>query len=98
MKASNWLVINRNGITAVRKSKPALDWDQLAIKVNLEIPDELFKRPTIEANVQVKDVPNTAYNPDVILNTAELIEQQTGAKINFTVQTVAEEDTHGKAA
>lgn len=91
MKAVSWLVIDKNGVNATRKSKPALDWDEIAIKVNIEVPDELFRRPHIEATVQVKDVPNNAYNPDVILNTAELIEQQTGAKINFTVQPVAEE-------
>lgn len=91
MKVSNWLVINKNGVKSVRKSKPALDWDEIAIKVNLDIPNELFQRPTLEATVQVTDVPNNAYKPDVILNTVDLIEQQTGAKINFTVQPVAEE-------
>lgn len=91
MKVSNWLVINKNGVKSVRKSKPALDWDEIAIKVNLEIPNELFQRPTLEATVQVTDVPNMAYKPDVILDTVDLIEQQTGAKINFTVSHVAEE-------
>ena len=92
MKVSNWLVINRNGVKTVRKSKPALDWDEIAIKLNLEIPNELFQRPTLEATVQVTDVPNTAYKPDVILDTVDLIEQQTGAKINFTVVQATEEE------
>jgi hypothetical protein len=90
MKVSNWLVINKNGVKAVRKQKPALDWDEIAIKVNLEIPNELFQRPTLEATVQVTDIPNNAYKPDVILDTVDLIEQQTGAKINFTVVPVEE--------
>lgn len=85
MKVSNWLVIDRNGVKATRKTKPALDWDEIAIKVNLEIPNELFQRPTLEATVIVKDIPNNAYKPDVVIDTVELIEQQTGAKINFTV-------------
>lgn len=85
MKTSNWLIIDKNGIKATRKTKPALDWDEIAVKVNLEVPNELFQRPTIEATVQVKDVPNNAYQPDIVLDTVELIEQQTGAKINFTV-------------
>lgn len=76
---------------ATRKNKPALDWDEVAILVNLEVPNELFRRPTIEATLTVSDVPNNAYKPDIVINTAELIEQQTGAKINFTVVPVQEE-------
>jgi len=80
MKTTSWLIIDRNGIKATRKTKPALDWDEIAIKVNLEVPNELFQRPTIEATVKVTDVPNNAYEPEIILNTVDLIEQQTGAK------------------
>jgi len=97
MKVSNWLVINKNGVKAVRKTKPPLGWDEIAIKINLDIPNELFQRPTLEATVQVIDVPNMAYKPDVILDTVDLIEQQTGAKINFTVSHVQEEpDENGE--
>ncbi len=92
MKAASWLIINKNGIKGVRKTKPFLEWNEIAVKVNLEIPNELFDRPTIEATLQVKDVPNNAYNPDIVINTAELIEQQTGAKINFTVVPPEEND------
>lgn len=92
MKTSNWLIIDKNGIKATRKTKPALDWDEIAVKVNLEVPNELFQRPTIEATVQVKDVPNNAYKPELIIDAVENIEQQTGAKINFSVTHVAEEE------
>ena len=85
MKVRQWLSINKRGITSVRKTKPDLKWDEIAVQVLLEIPDELFARPVIEARIEIKDVPNTAYEPEIILNTKELIEQQTGAKINFTV-------------
>lgn len=91
MKVSNWLVIDKNGIKGTRKTKPALDWDEVAVKINLDIPDEIFKRPTIEATLKVVDVPNTAFEPDLIIDSVKDIEQQTGAKINFTVSHVAEE-------
>ena len=91
MKVSNWLVINRNGVKTVRKSKPSLDWDEIAVKLNLEIPDELFRRPTIEASVKVTDVPNTVYEPELIIASVQDIEQQLGAKINLTVSHVTEE-------
>lgn len=91
MKVSNWLVINRNGVKTVRKSKPSLDWDEIAVKINIEIPNELFQRPTIEATVRVTDVPNTVYEPELIIASVKDIEQQLGAKINLTVSHVAEE-------
>lgn len=92
MKVSNWLVIDKNGIKATRKTKPGLDWDEIAVKINLEVPDELFRRPTIEATVRVQDVPNNAYQPELIIDSVKEIEQQTGAKINFTVSHVNEDE------
>jgi hypothetical protein len=85
MKDSFYLIVSGTGVRGIRKTKPALEWDELCIKANLEIPDEFFQRPLIEANIQVKDVPNVAFNPQIILNTKELIEKQTGAKINFRI-------------
>lgn len=93
MKVSNWLVIDKNGVKSTRKTKPSLDWDEIAVKINLEIPDEIFRRPTIEATVKVVDVPNNAYEPQLIIDSVKDIEQQTGAKIKFTVSHVAEEST-----
>lgn len=85
MKTESWLVINKNGVKKTLKQKPSLEWDELAVKIHLDIPNELFRRPTLEATLTVADVPNNAYCPDVVVNTAELIEQQTGAKIDFRV-------------
>jgi len=96
MKVKKWFVINKNGVVKVRKSKPGLKWNEIAMQLNIEIPNELFQRPTIEATLQVKDIPNTGYIvPDVVLQTKELIEQQTGAKIDFrVVKDESEEKTH----
>lgn len=85
MITNQWVTIGKQGIRKVTKTKPALAWDEIAIQLRLNIPDELFRRPTIEATLTVKDVPNNAYNPEIVVNTADLIEQQTGAKISFTV-------------
>lgn len=85
MKTNAWLIFKKVGTMEVRKQKPRLEWNELAMQVNVEIPDALFDRPTLEAHITVQDIPNTANDAQVIVNTAELIEQQTGAKINFTV-------------
>lgn len=92
MKFIQYLILNKNGIKGVRKTKPGLEYDEIAIKVNLDIPKELFERPSIEATLKINDVPNNAYNPEIIINTVDLIEQQTGAKIDFKVLKVEEEN------
>ena len=94
MILTNWLVVNKNGVKSVRKQKPSLDWDEVAVKLNIDVPKELFERPTLEASLVVSEIPNNAYHPDVILDTVDLIEQQTGAKINFTVSTVIENESN----
>ena len=85
MKIISWLIVNPNGVKSVRKSRPYLEWNEIAIKVNIDVPKELFERPTLEANIKVDELPNNAYKPEIVLDTVDLIEQQTGAKINFTV-------------
>lgn len=90
MKITNWLIIDKNGIKGTRKTKPDLKWNEIAIRINLEIPKELFERPQIEATIKIDEVPNNAYKPDLIINTKELIEQQTGAKINFKILPIEE--------
>lgn len=46
MKIINWLIIDKNGIKGTRKTKPDLRWNEIAVKINLDIPKELFERPT----------------------------------------------------
>jgi hypothetical protein len=85
MKENAYLVIGRNGIRGVRKTMPGLNWDEICCKIHLDIPKELFDRPLLQATIRVKDVPAVDFNPEIIINTKELIEQQTGAKIEFKV-------------
>jgi len=85
MKVKQWPVLSKKGIVCARKTKPTLDWNQIAMRIELNVPDELFNRPHIEAKLTIKDVPPNVFDPEVIVNTKELIEQQTGAKIDFKV-------------
>lgn len=91
MKSSSWLIINKNGVKGVRKTKPALEWDELAVKISLEIPNQLFERPQVEAILKIEDIPNKSYEPEMLINTADLIEQQAGAKVVFKVVSEARE-------
>lgn len=91
MKIVSWLIVNPNGVKSVRKTKPYLEWNEVAIKVNIDVPKELFERPSLEATIVVDELPNNAYQPKIVIDTVDLIEQQTGAKINFTVVPPANE-------
>jgi hypothetical protein len=98
MKAKQWFAVNNRGITKVRRTKPPLDWDEIAFQIEIEVPDELFERPHIEAKLTITDVPNVAYKPELILNTKELIEQQSGCKVEMTlVEETKQEDNLNKS-
>lgn len=85
VKTESYLVINKNGVKTVKRKKPDLGWDEICCKLVIDVPPELFERPHLEAKLIIKDIPNNANIPEVIINTKELIEQQTGAKIDFRV-------------
>lgn len=91
MRKIHYLTICPSGIRSVTKSRPNLRHNELCCRVVVDVPDILFQRPQLEATLTVKDIPKKEIDVDIILNTKELIEQQTGAKIDFKV-IHAEED------
>jgi len=91
MKEVSYLIISKNGIKGVRKSKPSLRADEIAVKVNLDIPNALFEKPLLEATITIdKSVAPEKISPEIIINTKDLIEQQTGAKIDFKIISMIE--------
>jgi len=63
MKIKPWLIVSRSGSVRVRKSNPDLSWDEIKIRLDLEIPDTLFVRPHLTAKVIV---PEESGNPEEI--------------------------------
>ena len=97
MKCNGYLNINENGSVRFTKGKCSLKWDEIAIRIRLDIPDELFVRPLIEARIEVsKDIVPKPQPFDLILNTKDLIEESTGAKINFSIIEIETEDKNVK--
>ena len=87
-----WLAINKGGKVRIATNKPILQNDEILVKLGMLIPRELFEKPLIEATIRIQDILKTEFNPDVILNTKELIEEQTGVKIDFKVLPVKLEE------
>jgi hypothetical protein len=80
-----WLTINKKGSARITKSKPGLNWDEVAIQLHINLPDALFNRPRLEAEITV---PDEAAQSEVIQsaitdNVKDAIEQATG--LNFSI-------------
>lgn len=90
MRKDLFLIVNRRGKVRVNIETPALDADEISIKLRLELPDALFQKTTLEGTIIVPaesvsrpkiEIPST----DAI---AEAIKSSTGieAKITFVHQ------------
>jgi len=87
MNTHCYLIVSNTGKVRVTKTKPALEWNEIAINLSISLPDLLFKRPLLNANVIVGDdaVRPVEISPEILINTAQLIEQQTGLKVELSV-------------
>ncbi len=73
------------GEVAVRKRKPSTNADEIAVRMELDIPDSLFEKPTLQINASVPD--DGSHGPeittDVADNIAQIIREQTGINVRI---------------
>lgn len=74
MELSNWLVINNKRQAKIYKNKPNLNYNEVAIKLNVNVPDSLFKKPLIEANIKLNGEYNQKLDFEVENDLKDLIE------------------------
>lgn len=69
------------------KSSPALASNEVAVKVSIELPDEIFDKPSLQANIVVpaSAVSKPVINAGVIDNVQEIIKQNTGFDVRLEV-------------
>lgn len=94
MKITCWLAVTENGGVKSRKNKPDVRANEIPIRLDLDIPDELFQRPVLQANVKV---PKESYmqqpiTAEVADNIEDIIRQKTGLEFSVTVNHREEED------
>lgn len=94
MKTVGYLCIKKNGYRSSArfvKTSPALDFNEIAVRLEIELPDELFAKPRLEATIKVpKEAVSAPIIPaEVIDNTQDIIKQSTGFEVRLTA--VAEE-------
>lgn len=97
MKIQTWLAIKKNGWrTSVRttKTKPKLDFNEISLKLELDLPDALFTTPALEASIVIpaSSVQNPIISAEVTDNIVEAIQTATGVQVKLIVQKAEEED------
>lgn len=92
MNVNKWLTINSRGSARLTQSKPRLEWNEISVKLQINLPNELFNRPRLEAKIEI---PKEAAGPDLITtevveNVKEAIETATG--LTFSINVIKEEN------
>lgn len=87
MKVNFYLTVNKAGTVKTTKGKPSLNWDEISVAMSLTLPDMLFKKPQLQAEITIPDdaaLP-TVINTEISNNIKQAIESITGLDINLTV-------------
>jgi hypothetical protein len=91
MQISQYIIIKKKNKwsygSRMTKESPALASNEIAVKVSLEIPDAIFDKPTLQANITIpaEAVSKPVINAEVIDNVQEVIKQNTGFNVKLEV-------------
>lgn len=87
MHLKRYLVVNDRGTCKVTKNRPGLDWNEVCFELNLEIPNEMFKKPLLTADIKIpKDAINApVIEADVIQNIEDAILENAGIEVRLNV-------------
>lgn len=93
-RKSNYANDRRLGTIRVSKGKPSTGADEIALSLNLDIPDALFAKPTLEASIKVPDKGQhgPVITAEVCENIAAIIKEQTGITLNIRAPEAAPSD------
>ena len=80
------------GAIRLTKTKPSTASDEIAVCLDIEIPNSLFIKPTLQASVSVPEGSphGGVITADVADNIADIIRQQTGFSVNVTAEQESE--------
>lgn len=87
MKIKRYLIIKKNGSTRVTKQPPAIEWDEVFMLLNIELPDKIFDRPLLQANITIDDkqVQPMVITAETISDVEKVIEERTGFEVKLEV-------------
>ena len=92
MKLEKYLVIGSNGTTKITANKPSLKVNEIAIQLNIDVPDQLFKKPMLVADINVDENLSSQeiISTEVIDNAKELVSNALGLELR--IKTVEQQD------
>ena len=95
MKVKKWLTINSKGVCRLSVNKPGIDWNEVAIRLEIDLPDALFQKPRLEAKITVPDEAAVTgiINAVVADNVQEAIEQAPGLTFSVAISEPSVSDT-----
>ncbi len=87
-----WLIVNENKSARLTSGRPEMRSNEIAISLEVNLPDELFRKPHLEAKITI---PKEAAVPDlistrVVENVQEAIRTATG--LEFSVNVVRDDE------
>jgi len=85
MRTQFYLVVNNNGTVKALKNRPGLNWNEVSIFVNLELPNQLFQKPQLSAQIKVDESQVSPMEIDVETqnNIREAIESAAGLEVRL---------------
>jgi hypothetical protein len=92
MKIKKWLTISANKSARLTHGQPSVDPNEVSILLEVNVPDELFRKPRLEAtiNIPIEAAGPDCLSSDVVENVKEAIKTSTG--LTFSVNVIKEEE------
>lgn len=92
MQISQFIIVKKKdrqyGYTSrLTQNMPALQANEVAVKVTLSIPDAIFKKPALEAQITIPEsaVSKPTISAEVVDNVEQIIKQQTGFDVKLEI-------------
>lgn len=81
------MIVSRKGTPKIRKTKPDLSRNEVAIKLNLNLPDSLFTQPILQANVEIDKSQVATYplDTEVAQSIKDAVLQSTGMDLSIQI-------------
>lgn len=101
MRITQYIVIKKTNrwkfTSRMTKGSPALASNEIAVKVAIEVPDEIFDKPALQAEIKIPQeaVSKPTISAEVIDNVQDIIKQNTGFEVKLEV-VEKDEDGTGK--
>lgn len=95
MILQKWLTTNSRGTAKLTHTRPRMGADDVAIFLEIEIPDALFDKPHLMASIKVPQsaVPSKEITAEVTDNIEEAIKTVTGLEMRVSIATPPEDQS-----